>query len=135
MNEVNQKLIDGIAQKYSLELLLLFGSRAGGQSYKGSDFDVAYLSRKDLGLKTEANLILDLGPLLKSEDIDLVNLKKAPPLLFYAVFNNCKVLFEKDPLLFFNMKAYAFKKYVESKPLYEEKIRKLQKEIKGYKRV
>ena len=47
-----------IAQKYDLELILLFGSRVEGKIHKESDFDVAYSSSRDLGLMEEAQLIV-----------------------------------------------------------------------------
>ena len=125
-----KNLIDKIAQKYSLELLLLFGSQVSGKTSKESDFDVAYLSKEDLDLEKEAELIVDLAPLFKSENIDLVNIKKAPPLLLYAITRNCRIIFEKEPLMFANLRAYAFKKYIETKPLYELKFKKLQETIK-----
>jgi len=130
---MQRKLARKIAQKYGLELILLFGSQASGKTYKGSDFDVAYLSKKELSLEKEAELIVELAPIFGSENIDLVNLRKTPPLLFYAIFKDCKVLFEATPLLFDNLRAYSFKKYIETKVLYEEKFRRLQERIKTIK--
>lgn len=127
----NKKLIEEIAKKYSLDLLLLFGSRASGKTYKGSDFDLAYLSKANLTLEEEAELILALILLFKSEDIDLINLKKASPLLFYAIFKNCRLLYEKRPLIFASLRAYAFKKYIETKPLYEDKFKRFEKTIQA----
>ncbi len=125
-----ENLIAKIAKKYSLELILLFGSQASKESYKGSDFDIAYLSKRDLNLEEESKLIIELAPIFKSENVDLVNLKKAPPLLFYAIFKNCQTVYEREPLIFPSLRAYAFKKYVETKPLYEEKFRRVQEAIK-----
>lgn len=128
----NKKRLKEIAKKYSLELVLLFGSRASGTDYKGSDFDIAYVSQKELNLEEESCLIIDLTPIFRSENIDLVNLKKSPPLLFYAIFQNCQILYEKESLLFPTWRAYAFKRYIESKPLYEEKYKKLEAKIASY---
>jgi len=125
-----EKLLKKLAQKYQLELLLLFGSRVSKKNLKGSDFDIAYLAKKDLNLNEEAKLIIELSPIFKSENIDLVNLKKAPPLLFYAITKECKVLFESKPLIFASLRAYAFKKYIETKSLYEEKFRRLKEKIR-----
>ena len=130
-NAIDKKrLLQKIAQKYSLELILLFGSMISGKTHRESDFDVAYSSSRDLDLEKEAKLIIDLAPIFKSENVDLVNLKKASPLLLYAITKNCSVLYEKKPLSFAFLRAYAFKKYIETKPLYEEKFRRLEKTIK-----
>lgn len=120
-----QALTKNIAEKYSLELLLLFGSRAEGTENPKSDFDVAYLSQKDLDLEKESRLIIELAPVFKSENIDLVNIKNASPLLFFAIFQKCRILYEKDSSVFPRLRAYSFKKYVETKPLYAEKFRRL----------
>ena len=126
---MNNSLIEELSNKYHLELLLLFGSRADGSHHEKSDYDVAYLSSEKLDLKSEARLIVDLAPIFRSEQIDLINLKTAPPLLYYAIFRKNKVIYEKEPLLFASLRVYAFKKYVEAKPLFEERHRRLQKSL------
>lgn len=129
-----KKTIEEIAKKYSLELLLLFGSRISGKLQKESDFDIAYLSKKELDLMGEAKLICDLMPLFQSEKIDLVNLKKASPLLLFAITQeNCRILYQRNPIIFPALRAYAFKKYIETKPLYEEKFRRLKERLKKIK--
>lgn len=130
LSETQKYHITKIAQKYNLELILLFGSRVEKKIHKESDYDVAYLSKSQLDLMEEAQLIVDLAPIFQSENIDLVNLKKASPLLFYAITRNCQVIYEKKPLTFASLRVYAFKKYVETKPLYEAKFKRLQETIK-----
>jgi len=73
-----EKLAKEIAKKYSLNLILLFGSRASGKSYKGSDFDVAYSAKKKLGLEKKAEVEDGIGDmfwflslLANSYDIDI----------------------------------------------------------------
>lgn len=133
MEKINQKLIKEIAQHYSLRLLLLFGSQVEGKKlHSESDFDVAYLSAKKLDLRQEARMMTELAPVFRSENTDLVNLKNASPLLFYAVFKKCKVLYQENDLIFPSYRAYAFKKYVEAKPLYELKFNQLKEKIKTF---
>lgn len=129
-----EKLIE-VAKKFNLKLILLFGSQVKEKKFlhQESDFDVAYLSKKDLDLVEEAKLICDLMPIFQSEKVDLVNLKKANPLLLFAITNDCQVLYEKNPFIFPSLRVYAFKKYVETKPLYEEKFRRLHKRIEKIK--
>lgn len=129
--EKNKEVVEKIAQKYEIELFLLFGSRAiKNKAHAKSDFDVAYLSKNNLTLLQEASLSFDLSKVIKSEDIDLVNIKKASPLLFYAITRGCVVIYEKKPLIFDSLAAYAFKKYIETKPLYDEKFKRALDKIK-----
>lgn len=132
ISKQKQEIFKNLAQKYSLELLLLFGSRITGQIHKESDYDIAYLSRRRLDLDEEGQLILGLLPIIEERDerlINLINIKKATPLLLYAMTSRCQVLYESEPTKFATLRAYAFKKYIEMKPLYEEGARRLSQAI------
>lgn len=125
--------IKNVAESYNLKLVLLFGSQVS-QSFlnKESDFDVAYLPEKQIDFEGEYHLNYEFTEVFKSDRVDTVDLKKASPLLFYTIFQNCQILYEEESLLFPRLRAYAFKKYVESKPFYEEKYKKLQAQIASY---
>lgn len=131
-SEKQNTLLEEIAKKYSLDLLLLFGSRITGKTHKGSDYDVGYVSSQKLSLDQEGQLIVDLLPVFGIIDerlINLVNIRKAPPLLLYAMTGQCQVLFERKPPAFAVLRALAFKKYIETQPLYREKERRLREGI------
>ncbi|OIO44889.1 hypothetical protein COX24_01050 [bacterium (Candidatus Gribaldobacteria) CG23_combo_of_CG06-09_8_20_14_all_37_87_8] len=130
--EQKKKLIEQIAKKYGLTMLLLFGSRVDGTFRKDSDFDIAYLSKKKLDFLQEAKLSMALSPVCENENIDLSNLETASPLLLYGIFQNCRMLFVDDPYRFYSMRVYAFKQYVEAQPLFELKFQRLQEKIKSY---
>ncbi len=126
-----EKLMQEIAQKYDLRLVLLFGSQVDGkQLHQESDFDVAYLSKRKLDLMEEAKMMTEMAPYFHSENIDLVNLKNASPLLYYAVFDKCQVLFAEDELLFSTLRVYAFRKFIEMQPIYELKHQRLREYAK-----
>lgn len=134
MIELSQKQKDGlkkIAEKYELKLLVLFGSSATGKTHKESDVDVAYLAEKNLELGDEARLIIELVPALKSKLVDLVNIHLAPPLLLYAITDHGQVLYQTNPLSFYELRAYAFKRYVEAKPLFELKEQRLKEYVQS----
>jgi len=120
VNTHNQK-IKKIAKKYNLDLLLLFGSQLGEKKYlhQESDFDIAYLSKKNLNLMKEAKLICDLIPIFKSDKVDLVNLRRAGPLLMKQIFENHKILYCSNPKIYYRYKIYAERKYTEAKSLFQ----------------
>ena len=129
-----KELMQEIAQKYDLRLVLLFGSQVDGkQLHRESDFDVAYLSKRKLDVMEEAKMMLAMTPCFHSENIDLVNLKNASPLLYYAVFDNCQVLFQEDELLFPTLRIYAFRKFIEMQPIYELKYQRLKEKFSRIK--
>jgi len=113
-----QKKMKEIALKYQLRLVLLFGSHAKGRAHKKSDIDLAFLTKKPLSFKQEYHLNYEFTKLFQKELIDTVNLMKAPPLLLYAIFQNPKVVYKEDDDTFPSYRVYAFKKYIEAKPLY-----------------
>jgi len=117
--------LEKLAAKYELELLVLFGSAVTGKTHKESDADVAYLSKKPLTLREESEMSVALQPILKNRTIDLVNIRMAPPLLLYAITDHGKVLYQSDPLVFYELRAYAFKRYIEAEPLSELKKQRL----------
>ena len=80
-----QKLIKKIAQKYNLELILLFGSRVNGKISKESDFDIAYLSKRELNMEEEVGLNCDLMRIFQSDMVDLTNVRRANPLLLKKI--------------------------------------------------
>ena len=133
ISEKQKQKIEEIAKKYSLKLILLFGSQADGRTHKESDFDVAYLPVKNLSYDDEIDINFQFTNIFKHDRVDTVDMRKAPPLLLYGIFRECLVLFKKDDLIFPTYRAYAFKKYIETKPLYEEKHRRLKEKINKFK--
>ena len=135
LDNKKEENIKDIAEKYGLKLLLLFGSRAKDEKYirEDSDFDIAYLSEKDLDANREIELNCDLINIFGSDKVDLVNIKKAQPLLLFAITNDCKVLFEKTFFIFSSLRVCAFRRYIDTKPFYEEKFIHLHEKIRKIK--
>jgi len=132
LSKQKKEKIEQIAQKYSLEMLLLFGSQISGKTHKESDYDIAYLSEMDFSIEDEGRLIIDLLPIVEGRDeriINLVNIKKTTPLILYAMTAHAQILYEKDTVTFAQLRAYAFKKYIEMKPMYKERERRMQKQF------
>ena len=110
----------------------MFGSQAIGRAHAKSDIDLAYRSHVPLPLDREAQLILDLSSIFHTEHIDIVNITVAPPLLRYAIFKDGIPLFEGAPSVFTSYAAYAFKQYVEAKPLFADQLRYLKRNIPAH---
>ena len=132
ITEKQTQKIEEVAKKYSLKLVLLFGSQATDKTRKESDFDVAYLPEKNLSFDDEIDKNLQFTYIFRHDRVDTVDMRKAPALLLYAIFRQCLILFKKDDLIFPTYRAYAFKKYIEAKPFYEERFKKLKNKIKNY---
>ncbi len=117
------------------ELVYLFGSQAGGKTWAESDVDLAVLlgpevSSQQYG-KIRAQLIGDLMSVFESNNVDVVILNDAPPLLTYeGVIRGGRLLFEKDRLARIRFEVRAFQEYVDTAPLREIQNRYLKEAIR-----
>lgn len=105
-----------VARAHGLDLVVLFGSRAKGHARPDSDADIAVRSR-DGGL--DAERFLDVSDGLRrafsDTDIDLVDLRRADPLLLRQIFSAALPLFE-DPGCFLDARLHAFHRYQDYRP-------------------
>ena len=106
-----------------VELIVLFGSTASGRARPRSDVDVGVLNRDvaDLDL-----LFLALAPKLKTDRLDLVDLRRAGPLLAFEVARSGLVLFERSPGVFRQFQSLASRRYADTKKLRTAQQRSIQ---------
>ena len=102
-----------IADKYQLDLVLLFGSRAAGDLRPESDIDLAVYGRQILSEAEKIQLIYELGNIFHSDDIDMVDLRTASPFLEKEVLKNYKVLFQRDEMLLYRLELANMRKTKE----------------------
>lgn len=121
--------IEKIAKKYQLKLVLLFGSQVEEKTHSESDIDIAYLSHGLLDFEREYHLNYEFTNLFQKDRVDTINITKAPPLLSYAIFQHPQILYEENELIFPSYQVYAFKKYIEARPLAEEKFKRLKERV------
>lgn len=121
----NQKIKE-IAEKNGVDIIMLFGSRAVGNFRPNSDFDIAYFTNSNFSYEQEGKLFTDLSDVFGTDRIDLLNIKKIKPLILYEIMRNAKVLFARDMLRFYEIRAYAFNRFQdEVKPLFKMKFERL----------
>jgi predicted nucleotidyltransferase len=77
-----------------LELLVLFGSRARGDSHSRSDWDFGYLATRNFD---PADLLAHLVLLFGTDRIDLVDLNRTNGILRFRVAAEGQTLFESRP--------------------------------------
>lgn len=121
--EISQKQLDKIkeiAGKYQLKMVLLFGSRVDGKMvHPDSDYDIAYLPEKSFDFKEECVLNYEFTTVMPSDDVDTIDLRKAPPLLMKQIIGRYQILYEREDNIFNNFEVYALQRYAEAKPLFE----------------
>lgn len=106
-----------------LRLVVLFGSMARGRVRARSDVDVAVLTD---GVADLDVLYMLLAPRLKTDRLDLVDLRHAGPLLAFEVARRGLVLFERAPGLFREFQSLASRRYADTKKLRDAQRRSLE---------
>lgn len=109
--------IKKLAEKHHLSLVVLFGSQATGKIHSQSDTDIAFLSRERMDLIDVSKMTMDFSKELGLGNLELVDMKNASPLLLKQVAQKSILLYEKELSLFADFKIYAYKRFMEAKPL------------------
>lgn len=97
-----------------LNLLVLFGSTVKGRGRAGSDLDLAVHFDGPADLDA---LYLALAGRLGSDRVDLVDLRRAGPLLAFEVARTGCLLFERRPGMFREFQSLASRRYCDTAKL------------------
>jgi len=94
-----------------LQLILLFGSAATGKLHRRSDIDIAFLFDKTVDILELTNKVIRL---LRTDNVDVIDLRHASPVLTFVAAKNGKLLYESSPGLFHEFYSLAFRRYVDT---------------------
>ncbi len=101
-----------VCKQGNLSLVILFGSHSRGQADKNSDLDLAVLvDKKSINDALEFSLLTTFVDLVRRDNLDLVLLNRADPLLQSQVARYGTLLYEKSPGLFNRFRVQAMKNY------------------------
>jgi len=126
MGNIDANLIKNLAEKYGLSLVVLFGSQATGATHAGSDTDIAFFSERPKNMREIAEMQMEFSTAFRIKNLELVDLAGKTPLFLKQVADEGVKLYEKDPSVFDEFRIYAFKRYVEARPLYALRKAQLQ---------
>lgn len=99
-----------------LQLILLFGSHASGKLHKQSDIDVAFLFDRPVDILALTNKVIKL---LHTNNVDVVDLSRASPLLKFSAAKNGTLIYEREAGVFNQFYSLAFRIYADAKKLRE----------------
>lgn len=110
--------LEEAAAELSLDLIVAFGSRVGGDlSPKAdSDLDIAVLDRRPFTWKRFREVYGALGDVFRTYDLDLAFITEADPLFRFQIFLTAERL-SGSRQLFCEQQCYAKKAYVDSRDL------------------
>ena len=121
--------LEAIADEFSLELIVLFGSRATGVARADSDTDIAVRGARVLSPDEFLSVARRLDSLY--QNVDLVDLRRASPLLLGAIGADAKVLFQRHSHLFEEFRTFAWNQFLDFKPYFDISRARNKSEIEG----
>src|ERR1035437_158320 len=113
LDEQKNKLIEKIAEKHKLDLVVLFGSQAKNKATKESDIDVGVHCANGLNLDDKIAVARELAEVFQNENIDVSIISSNSPLLMRQILTDGKILYEKEKNLADNLKFYSWKLLAE----------------------
>lgn len=115
--ELTDKLADFLRRQPDIRLAYLFGSQAQGRVHALSDVDVAILLAEQFSpadqSQTRLRLTGELMALLHREDVDVVVLNQASPLLRHRVLRDGRLLFSIDDRARARFAEETYRRYLD----------------------
>jgi predicted nucleotidyltransferase len=111
--KIKEKL-NPIFRDPELQLVVLFGSHATGRVHSKSDIDLGFLYGKPIEILDLTNRVIQC---LETDKVDVIDLRRASPLLCFCAARAGKLLFEKTPGQFNAFYSLSFRKYMDTKKL------------------
>lgn len=127
----DQEKIRMLAKKYSLKLLLLFGSQVSGATHALSDYDFGYVSERTFDYVEQANLQSDLVQAIGFQNVETANLSEAGPFLLREVIKNHRVFFTVGDS-YERFYTYAVGTYLDEQRLFDLDQTLYQKTLEKY---
>lgn len=113
---------------------MLIGSQARGTPGPLSDVDVAVWHEASLDSASQLQLQLELAQAasdaLRTDEVDIVLLNQAPPLLRHRAVRDGRLLVERDPVARVRLDARSLLDFLDTQPLRAERSRGLSKRIR-----
>jgi uncharacterized protein len=119
MDEIKERLAS-LFREEGLQLVLLFGSQGSGRTHPESDIDLGFLYDAPVDLLDLTNKVTRL---LHRDRADVVDLRRANPLLCFSAAREGKPLYERSPGLFNVFCSLSFRRYVDTKKLRDARRR------------
>ena len=111
-SEEQQQGMRELADHYDIHLVVAFGSQVRGSAHPASDLDLAVLQRQPAESDDPLRLIGDLQRLFPGQEVDVVWLHRADPLLAWEILQGAQLLYgDRRDLL--RYQTYAWRRFVE----------------------
>lgn len=106
--------LSGLIGARKPRLVILFGSVAKGRTHEESDIDLGFLFDSPIDIIELTNQVTRA---LKTDRVDVVDLRRASPLLRYEAARKGQVLYEREAGEFMQFLSLSYRMYVDTKKL------------------
>ena len=126
-------LVESFEAHRSVDVLYLYGSRAGGRISSLSDIDLAVLvsgsvEKREL-LDIRLQMIGEATSVLKTDEVDLQILNDIPVQAQYSILKNKRVLYCRDEFIRAEFEAGVVTRYLDFKPFLDDHYRAMYQRI------
>ncbi|MCB2290938.1 nucleotidyltransferase domain-containing protein [Clostridium sp. CS001] len=111
--DYNLEKLTNTCIKHGINLVLLYGSHARGNSNAQSDIDLGLLLKDDF--YDFEDIIKDLMVVFKENNLDIAILNHADPVLKFEIISNYKILFCQEDETFIEFYTNTIKQYNDTK--------------------
>ncbi|MBU1207491.1 MAG: nucleotidyltransferase domain-containing protein [Proteobacteria bacterium] len=126
ISEIKEKLAP-LFKEEGLQMVLLFGSQGSGRVHPESDIDLGFLYDEPVDLIDLTNKVTLL---LHTDRVDVIDLRRANPLLCFSAAGQGKLLYERLPGQFNIFYSLSFRRYIDTKKLRDARKRVIQHFLK-----
>jgi len=111
IDSLNKKLSYFFEKQADISLAFLFGSIAEGRNHSLSDIDIAVYYQKSKPIKRHLQLVNDICSLLKTDNVDVVNMNEASPLIMHDILSFGNLLLCRNDNLYVQLRLKALREY------------------------
>lgn len=120
-----EERLRSIFEQHGVVLAYLYGSQARGDAGPLSDVDVAVLFGPEVPEEERFDRLLaligELVGLFRRDDVYVVDLADASPLLRHRVYRDGRLLYCREPVVRERFEVKAVRDYIDTKPLRQVK--------------
>lgn len=121
LQSIERALTKFLESRSEVQAAYLFGSLVTGRARQDSDVDIAILvSKEAMGrdpFQYRLDFMAELMGILKRDDVDLILLNQAPPLLAHRVLKRGKLIFERSASARVAFQVRTVNRYLDTQPM------------------
>jgi hypothetical protein len=134
LSAVERILVSHFKRRREVQAAYIFGSVVTGRSRPDSDVDVAVLVSDEVTrgntFEYRLELMADLMTVLKRNDVDLILLNQAPPLLAHRVLKKGRLIFERSASARVAFQVRTVNRYLDTVPMRNLYLSYLKKHVR-----